>query len=166
MKLRIKAQPTPAAECGGRIAAAFTLVEVLVAILILGTISVAYYGALSSGFGLVQSTREDLRATQILMQKIEAIRLCTWYELTNFSFREPYDPMSTNQSAGAMYYGTVTTGPATSIPNTSAYQPRMCLVTVSLSWTNFNTPRPQPHTRQMQTEVARYGMQNYIWGAQ
>jgi prepilin-type N-terminal cleavage/methylation domain-containing protein len=166
MKLRIQAQPSHAAERGGRISAAFTLVEVLVAVLILATISLAYYGALSSGFSVVQSTREDLRATQILMQKIEAIRLCTWYQLTNFSFREPYDPTATNISTGAMYYGTVTKGAATSIPNSSAYQPRMCLMTVSLSWTNFNTPRPQSHTRQMQTEVARYGMQNYIWGAQ
>ena len=147
-------------------AAAFTLPEVLVSVLILATIGLAYYGALSSSFGVVQSTREDLRATQILTQKLEAIRLCNWMQLTNISFREPYDPLATNQSGAGMYYGTVTTNAATSIPNTSSYYPRMCLVTVSLSWTNYNGRRLQGHTRQMQTEVARYGLQNYLWGAQ
>lgn len=146
--------------------AAFTMAEVLVATVILSTIALAYYGALSQSFSVVQSTREDLRATQILMQKLEAIRLCRWDQLTNFSFREPYDPLATNQSGGAMYYGTVTTNTASSIPITSSYQSRMCLVTVSLSWTNSSSPRPQRHNRQMQTQVARYGMQNYIWGAQ
>jgi hypothetical protein len=65
-----------------------------------------------------------------------------------------------------MYYGTVTTNAASSITNTTSYKPNMRLVTVTVSWTNYNTPRPQSHTRQMQTEVARYGMQNYVWGKQ
>jgi type II secretory pathway pseudopilin PulG len=146
---------------------AFTLVEVLVAGVILATISLAYYGALSSGFSLVQSTREDLRATQILMQRVEAVRLCNWRQLADFTFREAYDPTaSTATPAGTMYYGTVTTNAASSITNNTSYKPNMRLVTVTLSWTNYNTPRPQSHMRQMQTEVARYGMQNYIWGKQ
>lgn len=150
-----------------RLANAFTLVEVLVAAAILGTISFAYYGALSSGFSLVQSTREDLRATQIVMQRIEAVRLCNWRQLANFTFREPYDPTASGATAvGTMYYGTVTTNAASSINNNSSYKPNVRLVTVTLTWTNFNTPRPQSHTRQMQTQVARYGMQNYVWGKQ
>ncbi len=153
-------------KSGKQPAMAFTLAEILVAVVVLGVIALAYYSALSSGFSVVQSSREDLRATQILVQKIEAVRLCAWRQLRNFSFNEPYDPLSPNQTAGATYYGTVVTNAASSIPNTSSYQPNMRLVTVTLSWTNYNGSRPQPHTRQMQTQVARYGMQNYIWGAQ
>jgi prepilin-type N-terminal cleavage/methylation domain-containing protein len=150
-----------------RLAQAFTLVEVLVAGVILATISLAYYGALSSGFSLVQSTREDLRATQILMQRVEAVRLCNWRQLTNFTFRESYDPMaSAATTVGTMYYGTVSTNAASSIINNTSYKPNMRLVTVTVSWTNYNTPRPQSHIRQMQTQVARYGMQNYVWGKQ
>lgn len=115
---------------------------------------------------MLQTTREDLRATQILMQKIEAVRLCTWTELTNFTFQESYDPLSgTNLAAGAVYFGNVAIGPATSIPSTVSYAPNMCLVTVNLNWTNYNRSQAIPHSRQMQTQVARYGLQNYIWGA-
>jgi hypothetical protein len=145
--------------------AAFTVAEVAVAVFILGTIGGGFCLALSSGFSMLQTTREDLRATQILMQKIEAIRLCTWSELANFSFQESYDPISgTNQAAGAVYFGTVSIGPATSIPNTASYAPNMALVTVNLNWTNYNRGLTIPHNRQVQTQVARYGLQNYIWG--
>lgn len=153
-------------SAGGRPAgkAAFTLVEVMVAVLILATISVAYYCGLSSGFGVVQSTREDLRATQIMMQKIEAIRLCTWDQLSNFTFQEVYDPVTTNR-AGSVYFGSVAIGPATSLSNNPAYKPNVCQVTITLNWTNINAGKVVTHSRQMQTQVARYGLQNYIWGA-
>lgn len=148
------------------LARAFTLIEVLVAGAILGTISMAYYGALSSGFILVQSTREDLRATQIMMQRMEAIRLCNWRQLRNFTFQESYDPQaSSTPTVGTMYYGLVTTNAVSSIGSTS-YKPNMRLVTVTLFWVDHNGPRPQTHYRQMETQVARYGMQNYVWGKQ
>lgn len=150
-----------------RLARGFTLVEVLVAGVILATISLAYYGALSSGFGLVQSTREDLRATQILMQRVEAVRLCNWRQLANFTFREGYDPSAGSAPmVGTMYYGSVSTNTASSITNNTSYKPNMRLVTVTLTWTNYNWNRPQAHMRQMETQVARYGIQNYVWGKQ
>ncbi|HTL58495.1 MAG TPA: hypothetical protein VL361_22600 [Candidatus Limnocylindrales bacterium] len=145
--------------------AAFTLAEVVVAVFVLGTIGGGFCLALSSGFSVLQTTREDLRATQILMQKIEAVRLCTWSQLGNVSFQEKYDPLSTSTNQGVAYFGTVTVGPATSIPDTASYAPNMALVTVNLNWTNYNRGTAIPHARQMQTQVARYGLQNYIWGA-
>jgi hypothetical protein len=147
-------------------AAAFVLADAIVAVFVLGTIGGAFCLALSSGFFVLQNTREDLRATQILMQRIEAIRLCTWSELSQITFQENYDPFSgTNQSSGAKYYGNVTIGPAVSVPGSASYAPNMCLVTVNVNWTNYNHSIPVPHSRQMQTQVARYGLQNYIWGA-
>jgi prepilin-type N-terminal cleavage/methylation domain-containing protein len=143
----------------------YTLVEVVVAVFVLAIIAIAFYGALSSGFGMVQTTREDLRATQILMQKMEAVRLCTWSQLSSFSFREPYDPLGGTNQAGVVYSGTISNSPATSIATNSDYYPRMCLVTVTVGWTNFNGSRSVGHVRQMQTQVARYGLQNYIWGS-
>ena len=150
----------------GRVNEGFSLADVIVAVFVLGTIGGAFCIALSSGFYVLQNTREDLRATQIMMQKIEAIRLCTWSELSNFSFQESYDPLSgTNQSAGANYFGNVAIAPAGSVPNSASYSPNICQVTVNLTWTNYNLNVPVVHTRQMQTQVARYGLQNYIWGA-
>ncbi len=144
----------------------FTITEVVVAVLVLATISTAYYLGISSCFSVVKTSQEDIRATQIMMQKLEAVRLCTWSELTNFSFREPYDPSgSTNNTSGIYYFGTVAKGPATIIPNTASYQNNMCLVTVNLVWTNNASTHPLVHNRQMQTLYARYGLQSYIWGA-
>jgi len=144
--------------------AGYSLTEVLVAVMVLATIAIAFYAALSAGFTIVQSTREDLRATQILVQKTEAIRLCTWDQLANFSFQEPYDPMTVTGNRGTVYTGTVTTNQASSIPEEATYKGNLRLVTLTVSWTNLTSGRPVAHTREMQTQVARYGLQNYIWG--
>ena len=149
---------------GRRHECAYTLPEVIVAVLVLATIATAFYGGLSSGFLVTQGSREDLRATQILMQKLEAIRLCTWSELTNCTFKESYDPLgSTNQ--GVTFSGTISTNAAAGIPDSVSYKSNMRLVTVSLFWTNYNGSRPIVHSRQMETQVARYGLQQYLWGA-
>ncbi len=145
---------------------AHTLVEVVVAVFILAVISMAFYAGLGSGFSASLSSREDLRATQIMAQQLEAVRLCTWSQLTNYTFQQVYDPLATNsQLAGARYTGQVVIGSANSIPSSASYAPDMCLVTVTLSWTNFSGKKVVPHTRQMQTQVARYGLQAYVWGA-
>src|ERR1041384_4827282 len=93
---------------------AFTLAEVMVAVCILGISSIALYGGLATGFMLVDSTRCELRATQILTQKAEAIRLCSWSSLGSFpvSFKETYDPTSAN--SGTLYVGTISTN--TTVP--------------------------------------------------
>src|SRR2546423_5206069 len=79
-----------------RAQSAFTLVEVLVSVFVLGVATVSLYAAFGTGFMLVDSARLDLRATQILTQKAEALRLCSWSSLTNYpiSFTERYDPAS------------------------------------------------------------------------
>jgi hypothetical protein len=148
-----------------RWAAGFTLAEVIVSTLVLAISGAAICLGISSGFSFIHTTREDLRATQILVQKIEAVRLCTWSQLTSFSFQEPYDPLrAAHHSDGAVFLGRVSINPAGSIPNTATYSPNMRLVTVSLSWTNYNGSKPIAHFRQMQTQVARYGLQQYLWG--
>jgi type II secretory pathway pseudopilin PulG len=144
----------------------FTIADVVVAVLVLGIITGAFYTALSSSFTVLQGAREDLRATQIMMQRIEATRLCTWSELTNFTFKESYDPLSASaQTGGSVYYGSVAISAASSIPTSASYYPNMSLVTVNLAWTNSYRGATLAHSRQMQTYVARYGLQNYIWGA-
>ncbi len=150
-----------------RALAGYTVAEVVVAVLVLTTISTAYYAALSYGFQVVRSSREDLRATQILMQRTEAIRLCRWTQLTNtITFTERYDPLgATNNTAGTIYVGTISTNAPPSIPDSVSYKKNIRLVTVTVYWTNYNGKIPVFHSRQMQTEVARYGLQPYLWGA-
>src|SRR3989442_9141532 len=89
----------PSRMCGRRGQCAYTFAEVLVAILIVGIMAVSLFACFASGFSLVQSAREDLRATQIMLQRIEAIRLLTWSQvLDTNSYLKPtfvdyYDPL-------------------------------------------------------------------------
>ena len=144
---------------------AFTVAEVLIAVCILGIASIGLYGGFATGFMLVDSTRQELRATQILTQKAESLRLCSWSSLTNFPivFTEFYDPTSTN--GGIVYSGNVTTNAAAVLPLSAGYRTNMCLATINLYWTNYNGTRKIIHNRAAQTLVARYGIQNYIWGS-
>jgi prepilin-type N-terminal cleavage/methylation domain-containing protein len=150
----------------------FTLAEVMVGAAILGVVGASLYAAFAAGFLLIQSTRENLRATQIMMQKMEAIRLFTWSQVCDTNnylkpfFVEAYDPLgSRTNSGGAQYTGFMSaTVPAVGeVPE--AYRTNMRTVTVSVYWTNYNGTKPIMHSRTMQTRVARNGMQNYIWGA-
>jgi len=140
--------------------------EVLLAVLVLGMMGLTLYASLFLGFEVVDANRDELRATQILMQKAEAVRLCTWSQLTNFNFVEYYDPAAvTNGRAGILYTGSVVTNLPPNISDYDSYKTNMRLITVTVFWTNFNGPRQIVHSREMQTQVARYGVQNYVWGA-
>ena len=151
---------------------AYTFAEVLVAVLILGLMLSSLYASFSSGFTIMRSARENLRATQILLQRMEAIRLFNWRQVldtTNYlkpTFVDYYDPLgATNNTLGASYRGFVS---PPSIPTDVpvAYRDNMRAVTLTLYWTNHNGNQAIVHKRQMQTRVARYGMQNYLWGTQ
>jgi len=145
---------------------AYTVVEVVVAVFILGIMVISLFAGFSSGFAVVQLGRENLRATQIMVQKMESVRLYNWKEVTNSSFLKTnftdyYNPAGSN---GAVYKGTisVTAGPA-GIP--AAYANNMRAITVTLFWTNYmrNSKTNIVRTRSMQTYFSRYGMQTYIY---
>jgi len=152
-----------------RLAGAYSLVEVVVAVFVLGIMAVGLFGAFSSGLSAVQAARENLRASQILMQKTEAIRLFNWSQSTNSALASPafidfYDPTGTNTGhAGVLYRGTVSITPGpTNLP--AAYRNQVRLVTVTLYWTNYIGKRqPVVNSRQMHTYTARFGMQNYVY---
>ena len=150
----------------------YTFAEVLVAAGILGFVATALYGAFSAGFCVIHTTRENLRATQILVQKMEAVRLFTWSQVADtnnylkFSFSDKYDPLgATNNCGGAQYTGYVRPSIPASGELPEAYRTNMRTITVTLYWTNYNGGKAVVHQREMQTRVARNGMQNYIWGA-
>ena len=122
------------------------------------------YGAFASGFATVRVNRENLRATQIMLSKLEGIRLCTFDQLTNTvynpaTFTESFDPKDdASHTGGVVYNGTYTSampGPG-SLPNT--YRTNMLLVTANLNWTSGN----MQHSRTMQTYAARDGIAGYV----
>ena len=142
---------------------AFTLIETIVAIFLAAIILPTLYAGLASGFSMVQASREDLRATQIIIQRMEAVRLASYKNLQNATAwptnaTEYYSPSGqTNGNAGTAYTVTYnwTNGLSTLPPS---YRSNMLLVTVTASWKSGNVHR----ARSMQSYVARYGVQGYV----
>ena len=140
-------------------AAAFTLVETVVATFITAVMVPAIYASLVAGFAMLQVTRENLRATQIIVQRMEAIRLSPYTLIQNPS---SYPTNSTDYYASGKTNGVAYTvsynwqpGPASLPPS---YRTNVVLVTVNASWTSGNVQ----HTRSMQTYVAKNGIQRYV----
>jgi prepilin-type N-terminal cleavage/methylation domain-containing protein len=156
----------PAGVCPPKTnAAAFTLVEVMVALAISTIMLVTVFSGFTLGWAVIHTSRDDLRATQILTQKIESLRLLTWDELASCptNFTDTYDPTTANGS-GTFYSGTIFIGAATNIVGSASYKDQVHLITVSLLWTNSYGNRALVHSRSMQTLSAMNGMQNYLWG--
>ena len=139
---------------------AFTLAEVMMGVFVMAIMFVGLYLGFSQGFAIIQVARENLRATQILQEKMETIRLFTWDDLAAaanpYSFTAPFYPVATNGNFGITYTGTRT---ITDPPVTESYSNDMKLVTVQLSWTSGKVQRQ----REMKTLVSRYGLHNYIF---
>jgi prepilin-type N-terminal cleavage/methylation domain-containing protein len=141
---------------------AFSLIEITVCIAILSVMFVSLYGGIASGFGLVNLARENLRANQIIVEKMETIRLYNWDQINSNGFIPPaftapfFPAVNSNDTSGLVYYGTLAIENA---PIASDYGTNMRLVKVSLTWTNANVPR----TRELQTLISKDGMQNYIY---
>ena len=65
---------------------AYSMVELLVAMAVLGVMFVSLYSGFSAGFAIIELARENLRATQILQEKMETIRLYTWDQVNTPGF--------------------------------------------------------------------------------
>jgi uncharacterized protein (TIGR02598 family) len=143
----------------GRATAGFTLVETLMAVglgsFMIGTL----YSGFASGISAMRTTREDLRATQIMLGRVERLRLCTWSQITNPASNPPtttdYFDTANQQVPYTVTYQAATPAVGT-LPD--AYRTNMLLVTLETTWTSGGIQ----HQRSMQTYVARYGMEGYI----
>lgn len=140
--------------------AAFSLTEAVVGMAVVGVLIVTLYSGLTSGLANVRMARENVRSTQIMAEKLDAIRLYSWDKIVKLdgapmSFTTAYNTAS-NSSPGFNYAGTVTVTPA---PVSNAYKDNMRQVTVSLSWASGSLQRQ----RSMTTLIAKNGMQNYIY---
>ena len=154
---------------------AYTFAEVMVAVGVLAVMLVSLYLGISNSFSVLKRTRENLRATQILVQRVETLRLYTWDQLRNAEspsvfqtdFTEVYDPSAGDTGSGVEYHGNVQVTippPASVLPTDVSYRDDVALVTVTLRWTNQAGANVLPHQRQFQTLVAKTGMQKYVYG--
>ncbi len=146
---------------------AYTLAEVTIATAILGVLIVSLYGGMSSGFALTQVSRENLRATQILVERMEGIRLYNWNQLMYSNwiparFTNWYYPLTNaGEAPGIMYVGRMTVTPNPTLNPAVTYATNLCSVTATVNWTSVGVPR----SRSLTTYVARNGIQNYVYNS-
>jgi type II secretory pathway pseudopilin PulG len=156
MKLMVS---SPAAACRRR---AFTLIDILIAIVVMSVLFVTLYMGFTQGFAVIQLARENLRATQILQEKMETIRLYNWDQVNTpgfipATFTAPFYAVDNQTNDSLIYAGRVTVGNSTLSGVT--YNDDLRTVTVELTWRSGNVDR----RRQMRTFISQYGLQNYIY---
>src|SRR5688572_28257443 len=156
MRIRIQGQRS------SRIAElAYSMIEVMVAVVVLAIMFVSLYSGFSAGFAVIQLARENLRATQILQEKMETIRLYTWEQINTpgfvpTNFVDTFYASGTNAGGSMSYTGRVTiVRPVI----TEAYSNELKAVRINLQWVSAGVLR----NREMQTLVTRNGLQNYIY---
>ena len=143
---------------------AYTITEVMIAVAVVAVMFVSLYLGIAFGFSVTQFDRENLRATQILLERMEGIRLFTFDQLSDTnrnpaSFVAHYYPDAVaGQSQGIAYTGTVRVTTPTLNP-TATYSSNMRAVTVTVQWTSGSVLR----TRSMTSYVGKHGVQNYIY---
>lgn len=133
------------------------------------------YGGISYGFATLQLARENLRANQIMVEKLETIRLYTWEQISSngfipASFQEKFFPADVHANGDGdgdgggdgqavqdslVYQGTIS---ITDANFQEGYSTNLKIVRVSVVWTNANVARE----REIETLVSKYGVQNQI----
>jgi hypothetical protein len=140
----------------------FTLVDALFAIAVSGVMFLALYAGLAFGFKVIRMARENTRATQIMLEKMETIRLYTWSQINSNGFIPTNTFLVPYYSVGGTNTSLVYTGQlfinASGLTNT--YADDMRKVTVRVDWGELgNTCR----TRTMTTYVTKNGLQSYVY---
>ena len=151
-------------DVSGRETAA-TAVEVLISVGLLGIVFVSLFSGMTMGTAETRAAREELRATQIMLERMEGIRLYNWDQLVYSNnlcpptFTASYYPVTNSSgSTGITYYGTMSVTNI-SISPAPSYSNQLRLIVVSVYWTNAGVR----HSRTMKTQQAQYGEQNYTF---
>ena len=139
-----------------------TIVEIVISTCILSIMAAGIIGCFTYGFYIMELARENQRATQIILEKFETVRLYNWDQVLTpgfipSTFEDIYDPQAGAGSEGVAYHGTVT---VTNVPFTTSYSGDMRELVISLTWTST---RNLTRSRTMSTFVAKDGIQNYVY---
>jgi Tfp pilus assembly protein PilV len=138
-----------------------TLPEVMMAVAITMIVAGSVFAVIVEGFRTSAATQQNLRATQILDEQMELIRLYTWDQISSNgfipqTFTAPYYTNAMLNTPSFNYNGTVSISDS---GMTEGYAPDMKWVTVSLNWKCGTISE----TRSMKTLVSRYGLHNYYY---
>jgi len=134
----------------------------MVGVAVLAVMTIGLYGGLTFAFSEMRLARENVRATQILQEKMEVVRLYSWSQVTDptyvpTNFNETfYASNPTNTTGNFTYSGTVSVIPA---PISETYKGDLEQVQVQVSWKSGKVMRH----RSMTTFVSQYGLQKYVY---
>src|SRR6267142_926681 len=151
---------------------AFSLIEVMIAACIISIVFAALFAGISTTFSLMDATRENLRATQIMVSRLEGLRLCAWSSGQLFNtnvvppnFTDSFYPLGLKSSTnnGTVYTGTMSVSTNFTLNPPATYRDKLAKVTIAVAWTTKGATRTNTHQRSITTYVAQYGMQNYIY---
>lgn len=142
----------------------FTLIETVIGMAIVSFVFAALYAGISSGFKIVLSSQQNMRATQVMLEKMETIRLYSWSQLMTPDFipetfqaaLNPADTGKDDLAEDEVFDGTVSID---SLGFGTAYDDEVRKITITLTWSTSG--RPQERT--MTTLVSKNGLQNYVY---
>ena len=144
---------------------AFFLLEATIGMALLGLVFMAMYSGLVTTTFSVQLSRENLRATQLMAEKLDTIRLYGWKKIVEDPFYVrwndvpvyPDDPSKAgNDATPRVFRGEIVVEAA---PITEAYAVDMRMITVRVMWATGKLNR----TRSMSTMVSKYGLYKYVY---
>jgi hypothetical protein len=141
--------------------AGFALLEIAAAAGLGTLMLLALYLCFVTGFAIVRNSRENLRATQVIVERLEDIRHCAFSQITNSIYNPPrftaaYDPKQ--RDGGLIYHGTITSDvpPIGSVPD--VFRANVLMVTVGVSWTSGSIC----HTQSMRTLIPQDGFEGCV----
>lgn len=135
---------------GIAITGGFTLIEAMIASLILAFVLVSVVGLSSRGFQYLAGIRSTARSSQVLQQKMEDLRLLSWSQLQ----AQP-GPFTVTDSL-ATYQGTLTRTPYDFYNGTATTMK----VTLTLTWMSRNG---HVLTNRLSTLISNGGLNKYIF---
>ena len=138
----------------------FSLTEAVVALAVGGVMIVSLYSGMTSATFSMRMAREDARATQIMLDKIEVVRLCSWEQINDKDFMPSTFTAVIYPELGAnspVMSGTLEIEKVNSLPPT--YKHAVALVTVSVKW---GEKGKMQRSRQMSTYVSEHGITKYL----
>ncbi len=89
---RLFSTPPPAGNSSRAGIAGNTLVELMMAVVILGIVFGSAFGVLGQGFNIIETSRDYTRVSQILQSEMESLRTKNWTELTALPASSNFTP--------------------------------------------------------------------------
>ena len=132
--------------------AGFTLVEVVISAVLMMIIFGGGFGTLVHGNRLIESSRDETRASQILQSEVEDLRTYDWTTLTALDTESTYAPQSSFTDAFSMRY---TVKRLISIRSLTQRR-----VTMQVSWTDSGG---LSHSREYITLISKDGLYDYYY---